>query len=73
MQFLINSPTTLKLKLKMVDTVIRPGIAYSFYAVAKYNQTRQKKLAFKKPYEDFQKPYEDFQKPYEDFQKAPQT
>ena len=32
-QFLLNSPTTLKQKLKMVDTVIRPGIAYSFYVV----------------------------------------
>jgi hypothetical protein len=27
-QILLNSPTTLKLKLKMVDTVIKPGIAY---------------------------------------------
>jgi hypothetical protein len=32
-QLLFNSPTTLKQKLKMVDTVIRLGIAYSFYAV----------------------------------------
>jgi hypothetical protein len=32
-QLLLNSPTTLKQKLKMVDTIIRPGIAYSFYAV----------------------------------------
>jgi hypothetical protein len=32
-QLLLNSPATLKQKLKMVDTVIRPGIAYSFYAV----------------------------------------
>jgi hypothetical protein len=32
-QLLLNSPTTLKQKLKMVDTVIRPGIAYSFYVV----------------------------------------
>jgi hypothetical protein len=32
-QLLLQSPTTLKLKLKMVDTVIRLGIAYSFYAV----------------------------------------
>jgi hypothetical protein len=32
-QFLLQSPATLKQKLKMVDTVIRPGIAYSFYAV----------------------------------------
>jgi hypothetical protein len=32
-QLLLNSPGTLKLKLKMVDTVIRPRIAYSFYAV----------------------------------------
>jgi hypothetical protein len=30
---LLNSLATLKQKLKMVDTVIRPGIAYSFYAV----------------------------------------
>jgi hypothetical protein len=32
-QQLLNSPATLKQKLKMVDTVIRLGIAYSFYAV----------------------------------------
>jgi hypothetical protein len=32
-QLLLNSPAILKQKLKMVDTVIRPGIAYSFYAV----------------------------------------
>jgi hypothetical protein len=32
-QPLLQSPATLKQKLKMVDTVIRPGIAYSFYAV----------------------------------------
>jgi hypothetical protein len=32
-QLLLNSLATLKQKLKMVDTVIRPGIAYSFYAV----------------------------------------
>jgi hypothetical protein len=32
-QFLLNSPATLKLKLKMVDTIIRLGIAYSFYVV----------------------------------------
>jgi hypothetical protein len=32
-QLLINSPATLKQKLKMVDKVIRPGIAYSFYVV----------------------------------------
>jgi hypothetical protein len=32
-QLLLNSPAILKLKLKMVDTVIRPGIAYNFYAV----------------------------------------
>ena len=32
-QSLLQSPTSLKQKLKMVDTVIRPGIAYSFYAV----------------------------------------
>jgi hypothetical protein len=32
-QLLLNSPATLKQKLKMVDTVLRPGIAYSFYAV----------------------------------------
>jgi hypothetical protein len=32
-QLLFQSPATLKQKLKMVDTVIRPGIAYSFYAV----------------------------------------
>ena len=33
-QLLLNSPTTLKQKLKMVDIVIRLGIAYSFYAVS---------------------------------------
>jgi hypothetical protein len=32
-QLLLNSPATLKQKLKKVDTIIRPGIAYSFYAV----------------------------------------
>jgi hypothetical protein len=32
-QLLLQSPATLKQKLKMVDTIIRPGIAYSFYAV----------------------------------------
>jgi hypothetical protein len=32
-QLLLNSPATLKQKLKMVDTVIRLGIAYSFYAM----------------------------------------
>jgi hypothetical protein len=32
-QLLLNSPATLKQKLKMVDIVIRPGIAYSFYAI----------------------------------------
>ena len=30
---LINSPVRIKQKIKMVDTVIRAGIAYSFYAV----------------------------------------
>jgi hypothetical protein len=32
-QLLLNSPAILKQKLKMIDTVIRPGIAYSFYVV----------------------------------------
>jgi hypothetical protein len=32
-QLLLNLPATLKQKLKMVDTVLRPGIAYSFYVV----------------------------------------
>jgi hypothetical protein len=32
-QLLLNSPPTLKPKLKMVDTVIRLEIAYSFYAI----------------------------------------
>jgi hypothetical protein len=32
-QLLLNSPAILKQKLKIVDTVIRLGIAYSFYAV----------------------------------------
>jgi hypothetical protein len=31
-QQLLQSPATLKQKIKMVDTVIRAGIAYSFYA-----------------------------------------
>ena len=30
---LANCPTTIKQKIKMVDTLIRAGIAYSFYAV----------------------------------------
>jgi hypothetical protein len=29
-QLLLNSPTTLKQKLKMVDTIIKPGIAIVF-------------------------------------------
>jgi hypothetical protein len=33
-QLLLNSPATLKQKQKMVDTVISPGIAYSFYTVS---------------------------------------
>jgi hypothetical protein len=32
-QLLLNSPATLKQKLKIVDIVIRPRIAYSFYVV----------------------------------------
>jgi hypothetical protein len=32
-QLLLNSPAILKQKLKMVETVIRPGIAYNFYAI----------------------------------------
>jgi hypothetical protein len=32
-QLLLNSLATLKQKLKMVDTVIKPRIAYSFYVV----------------------------------------
>jgi hypothetical protein len=32
-QLLLNTPATLKQKLEMVGTAIRPGIAYSFYAV----------------------------------------
>ena len=32
-QLLLQSPATLKQKLKMIDTVIRLGIAYSFYAI----------------------------------------
>ena len=32
-QLLLNSPTTLKQKLKMVDTLLKLGIAYSFYIV----------------------------------------
>jgi hypothetical protein len=31
-QLLLQSPATLKQKQKMVDTVIRPGLTYSFYA-----------------------------------------
>jgi hypothetical protein len=32
-QLLLNSSAILKQKLKMVDTILKPGIAYSFYAV----------------------------------------
>ena len=32
-KLLISSPAAIKQKIKMVDTVIRAGIAYSFYAV----------------------------------------
>jgi hypothetical protein len=58
-QLLLNSPATLKQKLKMVDTVIRPGIAYSFYAVP-YSMPNiiklyKKKLASKKLYVGFPK------------------
>jgi hypothetical protein len=42
-QLLLNSPATLKQKLKMVDTVIRPGIVYSFYAVS-YSMSNIAKL-----------------------------
>jgi hypothetical protein len=42
-QLLLNSPATLKQKLKMVDTVIRPGIAYSFN-VAPYSMPNIIKL-----------------------------
>ena len=39
---LINSPTTIKQKIKMVDTVIRAGIAYNFYAVPYFIPTIKK-------------------------------
>jgi hypothetical protein len=45
-QLLLNSPPTLKLKLKMVDTIIRPRIAYSFYAIP-YSMPNITKLAKK--------------------------
>ena len=32
-QELLTCPATMKQKIKMVDTVLRPGVAYSFYAV----------------------------------------
>jgi hypothetical protein len=51
-QLLLNSLATLKQKLKMVDIVIRPGIAYSFYAVAysmpNINKLDQKIIALQK-------------------------
>jgi hypothetical protein len=58
-QLLLNSPATLKQKLKMVDTVIRPGIAYSFYAMP-YSMPNiikldKKKSASKKLYVGFPK------------------
>ena len=40
---LTNCPATTKQKIKMVDTVIRAGIAYSFYAVP-YSLPTIKKL-----------------------------
>ena len=40
---LTNCPTTIKQKISMVDTVIRAGIAYSFYAVP-YSLPTIKKL-----------------------------
>jgi len=40
---LTNCPATIKQKIKMVDTVIRAGIAYSFYAVP-YSLPTIKKL-----------------------------
>ena len=40
---LSNCPTTIKQKINMVDTVIRAGIAYSFYAVP-YSLSTIKKL-----------------------------
>ena len=40
---LTNCPATIKQKIKMVDTVIRAGIAYNFYAVP-YSLPTIKKL-----------------------------
>jgi hypothetical protein len=62
-QLLINSPATLKQKLKMVDKVIKPGITYSFYAIP-YSMPNITKL---------DKKIIGLQKPYAGSQKAPQT
>ena len=47
-QLLLNSPAILKQKLKIVDIVIRLGIAYSFYAVP-YSMPNIAKLDQKTP------------------------
>jgi hypothetical protein len=51
-QLLLNSSATLKQKLKMVDTVIKPGIAYSFYidpySMPNITKLDQKKIGLQK-------------------------
>ena len=55
---LINCPATIKQKIKMIDIVIRVGIAYSFYAVPyclpTITKLDKKLLVFKKLYADYQ-------------------
>jgi hypothetical protein len=67
-QLLLQSPTTLKQKIKMVDTVIRLGIAYSFYAIpySMPNITKldKKIIGLQKPSVDFQKVLQILQQNY---------
>ena len=55
---LAKCPATVKQKINMVDTVIRAGIAYSFYTVPYFLPTikklDKKSLEFKKPSVDYQ-------------------
>ena len=45
-QELLTCPATMKQKIKMVDTILRPGVAYSFYAVP-YSMPPSKNLTRK--------------------------